>query len=201
MKAWLFISTLILWIVNILVYYLFNYPEHYPLLDILTQQVEWALLLLIYGLLILVAAFFSFLLYKKIRFSRKLIYSIILINILCSILMLSNGLYKFYINKEELEESILSFQNQARNDIKKDKIREFGSGLILPPRDKNEYKKFLKRDSIKKNYGLISVSYCTISESLEISKAEYRKISEPYLEKRNGKNWRERMKQEIDAIK
>ena len=61
--------------------------------------------------------------------------------------------------------------------------------------------KFLKRDSIRKNYGLISVSYCMISESLDISKKEYRKITEPYLEKRNGKNWRERMKREIESIK
>lgn len=40
-----------------------------------------------------------------------------------------------------------------------------------------------------------------ISESLEISKKEYRKITEPYLEKRNGKFWREKMRKEIDAIK
>jgi glucan phosphoethanolaminetransferase (alkaline phosphatase superfamily) len=201
MKVKLFISTLILWIVNILVYYLFNYPEHFTLTDILTQHVEWKELLLIYGVLFLVAIFFSLIFYKKISFSRKLIRSMILINVLCTFLMLANGLYRFYNNRQELKESVLSFQNEAKEDIKKDKIKEFGGGLLLPPKNKIEYKKFVKVDSIKKNYGLIPVSYCTISESLEISKEEYRKISEPYLEKRNGKNWREKMRQEIESIK
>lgn len=201
MKLRLFISTLILWIVNIVVYYLFNYPERFTLIDILTQHVEWKELLLIYGVLFLVAIFFSLIFYKKISFSRKLIRSMILINVLCIILMLSNGLYRFYINKEELESSIRFYKNEARNDIKKGKIKQFSLGLLLPPRDKIEYIKFQKKDSIRKKYGLVISSNCIVSESLEISKEEYKKITEPYLEKRNGKNWRERMKQEIDAIK
>lgn len=201
MKVRLFISTLILWIVNILVYYLFNYPERFTLTDILTQHVEWKELLSIYGALFLAAVFFSLIFYKKISFSRKLIRSMILINVLCTFLMLANGLYRFHKNRHELKESILSFQDEAREDIKKDKIIEFGSGLALPPRNKMEYIKFTKVDSIIKIYGLKRVNYCIISESLEISKEEYKKITEPYLEKRNGKNWRERMKQEIDAIK
>ena len=201
MKVRLFISTLILWIVNILVYYLFNYPERFTLTDILTQHVEWKELLFIYSALFLAAIFFSLIFYKKISFSRKLIRSMILINILCIILMSSNGLYRFYISKEELESSIRFYKNEARNDIKKGKIKQFSIGLLLPPRDKIEYIKFQKKDSIRKKYGLVISSNCIISESLEISKEEYKKITEPYLEKRNGKNWRERMKQEIDAIK
>ncbi|MWB94228.1 hypothetical protein GON26_07625 [Flavobacterium sp. GA093] len=201
MKTRLFISTLILWIINVLVYYLFNYPERFTLTDILTQHVEWRELILIYGVLLLVAVFFSMVFYKKISFLLKLIRSMIFINVLCTILMVSYGLYRFSINKQDLNKSILSFQNEAREDIKKDKIKEFGGGLALPPQDEIEYKKFLIRDSIRKNYGLISVSYCMISESLDISKKEYRKITEPYLEKRNGKNWRERMKREIESIK
>jgi len=201
MKVKLFVSILILWIVNVLIYYTFNYPEYFSLFDIITQHVEWKPLLSSYGVIILITAFFCLVFYKKISFSRKLISSIIYINVLCAVLSFSYGSYRFYINKQELDESILSFQDMARDDIKKDKIREFGAGLPLPPRDKSEYRNFLKKDSIKENYGLISVSYCTISESLEISKAEYRKITEPYLEKRNGKNWREKMKKDIDAIK
>lgn len=201
MKIKLFISTIILWIVNVLIYYSFNYPEYFSLFDIITQHVEWKPLLLIYGVIILIATLFCLVFYKKISFSKKIVSSIIYINVLCTILSFSYGSYRFYKNKQELNESILSFQNEARNDIKNDKIKEFGGGLILPPRDKKEYSKFLKKDSVKKKYGIISVSYCSISESLEISKAEYRKITDPYLEKRNGKNWREKMMQEIDAIK
>lgn len=201
MKVKLFISTLILWIVNILVYYLFSYPEHFTLTDILTQHVEWKQLLLIYGGLFLAAIFFSLIFYKKISFSQKLIRSMILINVLCTFLMLANGLYRFYNNREELKQSILSFQNEAREDIKKDQIVEFGGGLALPPKNKIEHIKFIKVDSITKSYGLKRVNYCTISESLEISKEAYRKITEPYLEKRNGKHWREKMQHEINAIK
>ncbi|SNR37235.1 hypothetical protein [Flavobacterium sp. ov086] len=201
MKVKLFISTLTLWIVNVLVYYLFNYPECFTLTDILTQHVEWKQLLLIYVGLFLAAIFFSLIFYKKISFSRKLIRSMILINVLCTFLMLANGLYRFYNNRQELKESILSFQNEAREDIKKDQIIEFGGGLALPPRNKTEYIKFIKVDSITKSYGLKRVNYCTVSESMKISKEEYRKITEPYLEKRNGKHWREKMQHEIDAIK
>lgn len=151
MKTKLFISTLILWIVNTFVYYLFCYPESYPLLDIMTQHVEWKPLLSIYFILISIIAFFSFFLYKKISFSKKFIQSIIYINVFTTILSLSYGLYRFYNNKKELDQSILLFQQEAYQDIKKDKIRVFGSGLVLPPKNPIDFAKQKKETLLRKN--------------------------------------------------
>jgi metal-dependent hydrolase (beta-lactamase superfamily II) len=115
--------------------------------------------------------------------------------------MLGNGIYRFYSNKQELDNSIIFYQNEARTDIKNDKVKELVGGLLLPPRNKSEYVKFQKKDFIRKKYGIVISGNCIVSESMEILKKEYKKISEPYLEKRNGKNWREKMEKEIDAIK
>ncbi|PKB18225.1 hypothetical protein [Flavobacterium sp. 5] len=201
MNKKLFISTLILWIANIFVYYLFCYPESYSLFDIITQHVEWEPLLSIYLILIATTAFFSFLLYRKVNFSRKFITSIIYINIFATILNLSNGFYRFYNNKKELDELVLRYQNDAKTDIKKDSVKSFSHGLMLPPKNENDFNKYIKSDSIHKKYGLYKSSTCNISKDLDIAEKEYQKITNPYLEKRNGKFWREKMQKEIDAIK
>lgn len=194
------LSTILLWVVNILVYYLFNYPNDFSLNDILINQVEWKSLLLVYGLLILIAAVLSLLFYKKINFNKKFIRLIVFINILAIILNLSNGFYRFYENKKELNELVLMYQQDAKNDIKNDKIKSFGHGLVLPPQDEKNYKKFIIIESIEKKYGLYATSTCIISKDLDIAEEEYQKITNPYLEKRNGKFWKERMKKEIDSV-
>ena len=201
MKFKLFISTLFLLIVNVFVYYLFCYPESYSLFDIISQHVEWKSLISVYFILILTLAFFSFVLYRKLRFSKKFFLSIIYINIIAALLNLSNGLYRFYQNKKELNELVISYQNDAKNDIEKDKIKSFSHGLMLPPQNEKDYDKYIKSDSIYKKYGLYKSSTCIVSKKLDIAEEEYQKITNPYLEKRNGKFWRKKMQKEIDAIK
>lgn len=194
------LSTILLWVVNILVYYLYCYPNDFSLNDILTNEVEWKPLLLVYGFLILTVAVLSLLFYRKINFYKKFIRLIVFINILAIILNSTNAIYRFYENKQELNELVLMYKQDAKNDIKNDRIKSFGHGLVLPPQDEKNYKKFITVKSIQKKYGLNATSTCIISKNLEIAEEEYQKITNPYLEKRNGKFWKERMEKEIDRV-
>jgi hypothetical protein len=193
-------STILLWVVNVLVYYLFNYPNDFSLNDILINQVEWKSLLLIHGLLILIASVLSLVNYRKINFNKKFICLIVFINILATILNLSNGIYRYNKNKKELNELVLMYQQDAKIDIKNDKIKSFGHGLVLPPHDKKNYEKYIAVKSIEEKYGLYATSTCLISKNFDIAEEEYQKITNPYLEKRNRKFWKERMKKEIDSV-
>lgn len=199
MKVKLGISILFLLFGIMIMNYLCIYPEPYSLFDAFFQNLIY--LLPSYTILVLVIVFLSFIPFKKLSFFKKFFYGIIFLNVLCLIFLFSFGFNKFYEHKQELDSSIRFYQNEAREDIRKDKIKEFAGGLRLPPKNKNESINFQKKDSIRMKYGIVISGSCIVSESMEILKDEYRKISEPYLEKRNGKNWKERMKQEIDAIK
>ena len=136
------LSTILLWVVNILVYYLFNYPNDFSLNDILINQVEWKSLLLVYGLLILIAAVLSLLFYKKINFNKKFIRLIVFINILAIILNLSNGFYRFYENKKELDGL-----NQNRSGSLLDFIEDFANRF---PKYVDEYETLLTDNRIWK---------------------------------------------------
>jgi hypothetical protein len=57
------------------------------------------------------------------------------------------------------------------------------------------------RKSIHNKYGLYEMNLgCMIDKQTSILSKEYQKITNPYLEKRNGKGWREKLEKEINNI-
>ena len=59
-----------------------------------------------------------------------------------------------------------------------------------------------QKNQIFKKYGIEYINYgCIIDESKIVSQKKYKKAVEPYLEKRNGENWEEKMNAEINSIK
>jgi len=57
------------------------------------------------------------------------------------------------------------------------------------------------RKNIHKKYGLYETNLgCMIDKQTSILSKEYKKITNPYLEKRNGKGWKGKMEKEIDSI-
>ena len=196
------ILSIILFFINIiLVFYMINYPEKPNLINAIQCSFDLKVLSIFYFTILLISIVGSIFLYKKINFTRKFLILILFFNSAAILANTINGIYIFSINKEELNNLILMYRNNALNDIKKDDVKTFNHGLELPPKDKEAFNVYKKKDSILKKYGLSSRSNCTISENLNIVEKEYEKITDPYLDKRNGKFWREKMEREIDNIK
>ena len=112
--------------------------------------------------------------------------------------------------------------DNAQHDIEVDSVKYFTTGLpFIGPHyiksvddtmskktldnmeiifDKIDLKQKFRKE-IHNKYGLYERNLgCVIDKQISILKKKYEKITNPYLEKRNGKGWREKMKKEIDDI-
>ena len=75
----------------------------------------------------------------------------------------------------------------------------YSGGFVIPSYDAKTYKKI---DSIKEKYGIRDQNTgCTIDEIDSKGQDKYEEIVMPYLEKRNGKGWENKMKNEIEKLK
>jgi hypothetical protein len=104
--------------------------------------------------------------------------------------------------KSEDNTLLVKYKNEAFHDIKVDSVKLFGFGLSLPPHDSLEALKNNKRVNIYKKYGLFrkNLGCTTGNKELDHAVKEYHKITDSYLEGRNGKGWKEKMEQELSNI-
>lgn len=121
--------------------------------------------------------------------------------------------------------SLKEILENAQHDIQVDSVKYFTAGLpfIRPILAKeitdtmsDESLKFIHRSDIisdsiqikqklRKNvynkYGLYERNLgCMIDKQTSILSKEYKKITSPYLEKRNGKDWRIKMEKELNNV-
>ena len=184
-----------------LAYFLLNYPEELKILEIIQEYVEWKPLLLIYISLILISIIASFIILKKQTFLYKFCKALICVNIIGILFMSLNGINQYVEKKRNYDEILSEFLNNAKNDIKNDNIKRFSFGLQLPPKNKAQEVEKIKSDSILKIYGItIKNLGCTIMPELTKATEEYKKVTEVYLAKRNGKGWRVKMKRELQKV-
>jgi hypothetical protein len=116
------------------------------------------------------------------------------------ILYIYDSLKNSYNSKKYEENEIKKYTNKAFSDIKKDSVRTFGFGLLLP-KDKNDLKKHSIKEAIYKKYGLYPLNAgCSFDDATLKAIKTYDSISSKYLEKRNGKTWRLNLKRELDSI-
>ena len=106
------------------------------------------------------------------------------------------------VNKNSNEfDLIAEFRKDAEKDIKDDNVKIFGQGLPLPPKTEKDEERQNQIEKVWKKYGLHKKNLgCIISDEFTKAQEEYVKITDVYLEKRNGKGWRLEMKHQIDSI-
>lgn len=193
------ISTLLLWTVTVLSYYLTNYPEDFNVVYIVRENLEWKPFLLIYLALIVVALTAGFLFFKKKAFSDKFYKLIIVFNLVYMMFFAVTGINQFRENKNLYDALLAEFKKDAADDIKNDNVKSFGFGLEMIPHGKQL--QIRKSDSILKIYGLSRKNLgCTIYPALTKASEEYERITDAYLNKRNGKDWKIRLKTELQKI-
>lgn len=175
---------------------LLNYPWYMSFWN----YVQWndiLYLLITLAFLALISWMISTLKIKNLTAKNRflLVYSI-----LCSFLV---GYFMYISINSYLsaEEAIVQIENeyiqQAQKDIKNGRvIFSHAGGFAIP----NEWDG--KIDSIHQKYGIQYQNSGCIIEALEIKGQEkYKETVQPYLEKRNGKGWEEKMEKEIKMIK
>jgi len=198
---YLILSLIILLLVNIIGCYLTNYPDSFRLVEIIKFQLEWKFILIFCLIIFIISLVISLLIYKKKKIIEKTILLMVCFYTIGVIITLTTSVYNFFERKKEFDELLTKFKKKAEIDIKNDKVKYFSSGLKLPQKKS----KLIKIDSviekIHNKFGIFHSSLgCTIHPGLYNAEKEYYKITDKYLEKRNEKNWKAKMKSEIDSI-
>lgn len=193
-----FLSFLTYWLVIVVAnYFISSYYE----IDFLKQN-NWKDDFLFLTATIILALVTAFLVFRRQPFLKKFL---IVFSAFCTILTIivaidwTITISQIKANRDQL---VNEFKREAEYDIMNDNVKVFSQGFQIPP--KNESLQ-IQDDSIKKilkKFGLTRENLgCIISPELTKAQEEYQKITEVYLEKRNGKNWRDRMGNEIEKLR
>ena len=120
---------------------------------------------------------------------KVLNYSCLFILICFIIIFFYNKNRNEFNNVNLANEILTQFRIDAKNDIKNDDIKFFVYGLQLPSKNKHQQIIKIKKDSILKTYGIrVKNIGCIMNPELTKVTDEYKKITEVYLIKRNGKD-------------
>ncbi|MEA1851159.1 hypothetical protein U9K52_19775 [Chryseobacterium sp. MHB01] len=179
--------------------YLLIYPGKSDVRTIILESRPQYLLIAL-AIFALIAWLISHLRIKNLNPKNKFL---LVFTVFCGIL-LSYVIYfdaaTYISTRKAIKESENEYVQQAKEDIKKDKIMyRFAGGLPIPEYDTKTQNKI---DSIRKKFG---ISYFNTGCIVDIIDGEgqqkYKETVKPYLDKRNGKGWEEKMNKEIENLK
>lgn len=178
--------------------YLIMYPIKPDFWTVVSESSPQYLLIAL-AIFALIAWLISHLRIKNINPKNKflLAYTILCSILLCYIIYFDAAVYRS--TRKAIKESENEYIQQAKEDIKKDKIMyRFAGGLSIPEYDVKTQNKI---DSIRKKFG---ISYfntgCTVDVIDIEGQQKYKETVKPYLEKRNGKGWEEKMNKDIENL-
>jgi len=178
--------------------YLLIYPGKSDVRTIISESRPQYLLIAL-ALFALIAWLISHLKIKNVKPENRFL---LVFTVFCDIL-LSYVIYfdaaTYISTRKAIKESENEYIQQAKEDIKKDKIMyRFAGGLPIPEYDTKTQNKI---DSIRKKFG---ISYFNTGCIVDIIDGEgqqkYKETVKPYLDKRNGKGWEEKMNKEIEYL-
>lgn len=189
------------WTTVLLQQYLYYYPADFDF-RMISESINWISYIIPFISVLILSAILSFLPFKKFKYFSKFYILSSVFTFSFIIYMLFIGGKIFWMNNKEFTFIRNEFRKDAMNDIKNDNVKTFSYGLPLPPKNQEQALKENKKDSILKKYGLhLKNLGCIVGDPiLTKSQEEYERLTSPYLEKRNGKGWEEKMKKEIDDI-
>ncbi|UWX58912.1 hypothetical protein N0B40_10710 [Chryseobacterium oranimense] len=179
-------------------YYFLNYPIQFDFWYIV-KECQLQYLLAGFAITALISYLISSLGFKKLNFKDKFLRIFPVLNSLILVFLVYTATTAFVKNKRELSNLEKNYTREAENDIKKDQIVMRYAGFLLPPYDEETTRKI---DGIYKKYGIISKNTgCTIDAMDIKAREKYTEITNSYLEKRNGKDWKKTMEKEIEDLK
>ncbi|WP_312902267.1 FEKKY domain-containing protein [Chryseobacterium taichungense] len=179
--------------------YLIMYPMKPDFWTVVSESGPQYLLIAL-GLFVVIAWLISHLRIKSLNPKNKFLLAY---TILCGVLLtfiIYFDAATYISTRKAIRDVENKYIQQAKEDIKKDNVTyRFSGGFSIPEYDDETLDKI---DSIRKKFG---VSYqntgCIIDDIDREGQKKYEETVKPYLEKRNGKGWEEKMNKEIDNLK
>ena len=189
----------LLFTVYIFGYYIFNYPLKFNFFQIIKEcEIYYLGIALLF--LAMVSWMISTLKIKNLNVVNKfiLVYTILCGLMLCYFLYVATDTY--ISTRKAIKETENKYIQQAKEDIKKDNVTyRFAGGFSIPEYDAEMLNKI---DKIRKKFGINYESTgCTVDAIDMEGQKRYEETVKPYLDKRNGKGWEERMDKEIEKVK
>ncbi|WP_347218719.1 hypothetical protein [Chryseobacterium sp.] len=179
--------------------YIVNFPMMFNLPDTLKEsRLEY--MAVIFFFTAIVSYLISSLDLKKLSFKAKFLRVFPIINSFVLLFFVYLSADEFLKTQREISVREQRYLYQAENDIKNDKvIIEYAGGFSVMTQNAQTIRSM---DSIRKKYGITYKNTGCIIDPIE-NKAQrkYAETIAPYLEKRNGKNWKDKMQKEIDNLK
>lgn len=180
-------------------FYAYNFPIPFDLIrNFKDYGIQYYLIiLLIIGLL---ASLIASVKIKKYNFKNKFLCVFLTLNCLLLGFLVFEGSSEYIKRSKALTLLENKYIKQAEKDIENDNVTYKFAGGFTVPVDNEETEN--KIDSICKNYGVTYFNTGCIIDFMAIKAQEkYQETVQPYLIKRNGKNWELKMRSEIDKIK
>lgn len=180
-------------------YYCINYPMKFDVVYIV-KECQLQYLPAVFVVTALASYLVSSLDFKKLNFKSKFLSIFPFLNMLALAFFIYIAAEGFIKNKKELTNKENYYIREAEKDIQKDQIViRYKGGFSLPVYDQTTTRKI---DSIGNKYGITSENTGCVSDPIDIKGQEkYCEVTDSYLEKRNGKGWKERMRKEMDELK
>ena len=188
-----------IFVANIGTFYGINYPLKFNLPHHFLNY-GFGYVLIVISIMAIVTALVSTLNIKTLNYKNKFLGIFALVNSIFLAFIIFEGISQFNRHRDEYKKLEKEYVKQAEQDIQNDKVTyKYAGGLTIPECDQNIENKI---DSINKKYGVTYYNTgCVIMEQFTKAQDKYAEIVKPYLEKRNGKNWDQKMANEIEIIK
>ncbi len=138
---------------------------------------------------------------KKLSFKAKFLRIYPILNSIILLFIIISSGTELIKKQKELSEKETEYILQAQKDIQNDQVTLSYAGGFSIPFYNNESTQGKIRD-IRKKYGVTYVNTgCIIDPIDNEAQKKYTETVNPYLEKRNGKAWKDKMQKEIDGLK
>ncbi|HEU4633787.1 MAG TPA: hypothetical protein VFS22_07380 [Flavisolibacter sp.] len=182
-------------------YYFIQYPDDFTFTNYI-RHAEWRSLGFVLLALVVASALLSGIALREHKPRRRFLIFLAAFQLFFFLFLACRMLDTYVRNKKEFDGLITEYRKKAESDIRTGFIViDYAGGLELPGSE-TEQKMQKEMDSVRKTFGLAyRNSGCIVLPALLKAQKEYIRLTKPFLNKRNGANWEEKMEKGIQAIR
>lgn len=189
---------LVIFLVSVLPDYYVNYPVYYSFMNTI-EQFQWTPIVYILIAGVLLSGALGYYKFKSAPYLHRFLTINILLDITFLLAISFEGTVVVLKTRAEYESISSQYKAKAKSDIRNGLIIYESMGFPMSMDSKIQEDKI---DSIMGTYGIAyNFGGCVITGPLLKAQSDYKTITESYLDKRNGKGWRERMNRQIAEIR
>ncbi|UKB84345.1 hypothetical protein LF887_01440 [Chryseobacterium sp. MEBOG06] len=202
------VLSLLLIIILLIISYFFNtYSANYPSklrADLISFDFDMKIFLYCLIAIFLLSTFMAAIPFRNKRYGYKFFLVFISMNLVFIIINFIGSSKQYFEKKNEYEYLLVKTKQRAESDMKTDLIKcyYFGGDFIFDNLYRDHQKIGKEIDSLTKTYGVIYINKGGAIDDISIElNNRYEEYTESFLEKRNGKKWKYKMKKEIELLK